>query len=166
MALNLDGIRSAYESGDFARPNLFAVEVPFLGRNFEFKCKAATMPSGIIPEVLVSYQNRKIKIAGDREFDAWTITVYNEEGQNTRQTVLDWMNQIANGSLTIEGDTPDNYKKNAFVKRYNRKGEEVYKQQLFGCFPTNVGEVTLDWEDNNSVEIFEITLAYDYFEKV
>lgn len=163
MALNLDGIRSAYESGDFARPNLFAVEIPFLGRNFEFKCKAANMPAGIVPEVLVSYQNRKIKIAGDREFDAWTITVYNEEGQNTRQEVLDWMALAAGQGLDITGAQPDNYKKTAIIKRYNRKGDETYKQQLTGCFPTSVGEVTLDWEDNNSVEMFEITLAYDYF---
>jgi hypothetical protein len=163
MALNLDGIRSAYESGDFARPNLFAVEIPFLGRNFEFKCKAANMPAGIVPEVLVSYQNRKIKIAGDREFDAWTITVYNEEGQNTRQQVLDWMELAAGQGLDITGAKPDDYKKIATVKRFNRKGDEVYKQQLTGAFPTSVGEVTLDWEDNNSVEMFEITLAYDYF---
>ena len=163
MALNLDGIRSAYESGDFARPNLFAVEIPFLGRNFEFKCKAASMPSGIVPEVLVSYQNRKIKIAGDREFDAWTITVYNEEGQNTRQQVLDWMSLAAGQGREITGEQPEDYKKIATVKRFNRKGDEVYKQQLNGVFPTSVGEVTLDWEDNNSVEMFEITLAYDYF---
>ena len=166
MALNLDGIRSAYETGDFARPNLFAVEIPFLGRNFEFKCKSATMPSGVVPEVLVSYQNRKIKIAGDREFDAWTITVYNEEGQNTRQSILDWMDLAANASLEIKGSNPEEYKKNAIIKRYNRKGEETYKQQLVGCFPTSVGEVTLDWEDNNTIEMFEITLAYDYYEKV
>ncbi|URC15368.1 major tail protein [Paraglaciecola Antarctic GD virus 1] len=165
MALNLDGIRAAYESGDFARPNLFAIEIPFLGRSFEFKCKAANMPAGIVPEVLVSYQNRKIKIAGDREFDAWTITVYNEEAQDTRQKVLDWMALAAGQELEITGSKPEDYKKLASVKRFNRKGDEVYKQNLYGCFPTSVGEVTLDWEDNNSVEMFEITIAYDYFGK-
>ena len=164
MPLNLTDFRSAYESGDFARPNLFAVEIPFLGRNFEFKCKAASSPASIVPEVLVSYQNRKVKIAGDREFEAWTISVYNDEGQNTRQEVLDWIALSSGSGLSISGDAPEDYKKTASLVRYNRKGEEVSKLTLYGVFPTNIGEITHDWEDNNTVEMFEITLAYDYYE--
>jgi|TARA_R110000851_G_scaffold138345_2_gene274957 hypothetical protein len=164
MALNLTEFRSAYESGDFARPNLFAVEIPFLGRNFEFKCKAASSPASLVPEVPVSYQNRKIKIAGDREFEPWTVSVYNDEAQNTRQEILDWIALSAGAGLTVTGEKPEDYKKTGSLVRYNRKGEEVKKLTLYGLFPTNVGEITLDWEDNNTVEVFEITLAYDYYE--
>jgi len=163
MPINLEGIRNAFESGDFARSNLFTIEIPFLGRNFEFKCKAASLPSSTVPEVQVSYQNRKIKIAGDREFEPWTITVFNDSSQATRQQFIDWINQCQTHGLNISGENPDTYKKTATIKRFDRKGEETYRVNMFGMFPTIVGEVTLDWDDNNTVEMFQVTLAYDYF---
>lgn len=73
--MELTDITRAFESGDFARPNLFEVEIPFLGKNFSFKCKAAPMPAGIVDKVPVGYMNRKINVAGDRTFDDWTITI-------------------------------------------------------------------------------------------
>lgn len=46
--MELTDLTRAFESGDFARPNLFEVEIPYLGKNFSFKCKAAPLPAGIV----------------------------------------------------------------------------------------------------------------------
>lgn len=69
MSLNVDNIKRAFSNGDFARPNLFEVEIPYLGQNFKFQCRASAMPPGSVEKLEVSYQNRKYNIAGDRTFD-------------------------------------------------------------------------------------------------
>ncbi len=51
-----------YDKYNFARPNLFEVEIPYLGRNFSFKCKAAPMPAGIVEKVPVGYMNPRIEV--------------------------------------------------------------------------------------------------------
>lgn len=163
MALNIDGIKTAFSTGDFARTNLFEVEIPYLGKDFRFKCRGATLPAGQMDEVVVSYQNRKIKLAGDRTFEDWTITVYNDAAHETRQQFLDWAALATAQGKTIYGENPDAYKKNGLVRQFDRKGEETASYSTYGIFPKTVGEITLDWDTNNEVEVFEITFAMDYW---
>ncbi|WVX87456.1 tail tube [Vibrio phage EniLVp02] len=163
MALNIDGIRNAFENGDFARPNLFEVEIPFLGRNFKFKCKGASIPPGLVEAVIVSYQNRKVKVAGDRTYEEWTLTVYLDTDHETRQQFIDWQAQAAALGKEIYGEIPEAYKKNGLVRQYDRQGEETAVYNIYGCFPTNVGEVQMNWDTNNEVATFEVTLAFDYW---
>ena len=162
--LDLEQVTRAFESGDFARPNLFEVEIPFLGRNFKFKCKAASMPPSATDEVVIGYQNRKIKLGGDRTFDQWTVTVYNDDAHDTRQQFIDWHNQVHGLGSNITGESPETYKKQAIVHQYNRQGNITRSYTFTGMFPSNVGEVTLDWDTNNEVQTFEVSLSYDWWE--
>lgn len=163
MALNIDSIRAAFQNGDFARPNLFEVEIPSIGRDFKVKCRGTNLPAGIIDQVEVSYQNRKIKLAGDRTYEEWTVTVYNDVEHNTRQSFIDWQHQAVAMGKAIYGENPDAYKKQSLVRQFNRQGEETAVYNIYGIFPTNVGEVALDWETNNEVETFEVTFAMDFW---
>ncbi|AAU29294.1 tail tube protein [Escherichia phage vB_EcoM-E33] len=163
--MELTDITRAFESGDFARPNLFEVEIPFLGKNFSFKCKAAPMPAGIVEKVPVGYMNRKINVAGDRTFDDWTITIYNDDAHDTRQAIVDWQNLCHGMTNEITGAAPAEYKKQAVVRQFHRDGKTVTKEvTIYGLWPTNVGEVQMDWDSNNEVETFESTFAIDWWE--
>ena len=159
----LTDIVLAFESGDFARPNLFEVEIPYLGKNFKLKCKAATMPASTVEKVPVGYMNRKINVAGDRTYDDWTITVYNDDAHTTRDAIVAWSNMLHGMGEDITGDIPANYKKTATVKQKNRNDEVTAEHTIYGLFPTNVGEVTLDWDSNNEVSTFECTFALDWW---
>ena len=84
--------------GGGARPNLFEVEINFptfalvgdtpgTGINddtrsvsdlTQFMCKAAQLPASNIAEIPVPFRGRVLKVAGDRTFDPWTITVVND----------------------------------------------------------------------------------------
>ena len=161
--LNIDTIKSAFTSGDFARPNLFEVEIPSLGRDFKVKCRGASLPAAILEQLEISYQNRKIKIAGDRTYEEWTITVYNDSNHDTRLQFLDWQSQAAAMGKSIYGENPSAYKRHALVRQFDRAGEETAVYNVYDCFPTNVGEIALDWETNNEIETFEITFALDYW---
>lgn len=162
--MELTDLSRGMVNGDFARNNLFEVEIPFLGEDFRFKCKAAPMPAAQVENIPVSYQNRKYNIGGDRTFEAWTISIYNDEDHGTRQKILDWQAMVHGQGNVISGSKPADYKKTAQIRQISRNGESVTKEyQLFGGYPTVVGEIQMDWDTNNEVEVFEVTIVYDYW---
>lgn len=162
--MQLTDITKAFESGDFARPNLFEVEIPFLGHSFSFKCKAAPMPPAQVEKIAVGYMNRKLHVAGDRTFDDWTVTVYNDDAHKTRQQVLDWQAMAHGQGNEITGDKPSNYKKQAIIRQFARDGKTVTKEYtITGIWPTNVGELQGDWDTNNEVSTFEVTFSMDWW---
>jgi len=83
MAFNVNEIRAQLTAGG-ARSSLFQVQfsnpanaaanlkVPFL-------VKAAQIPASTLGTIEVPYFGRKVKIAGDRTFAEWTVTVINDE---------------------------------------------------------------------------------------
>ena len=103
--------------GGGARSNLF--EVSFgteLGGNFTFPTgdsvssednmliKAAGLPASTITEIPVAFRGRTLKVAGDRTFDVWTITVINDTDFKWRDVFERWMNyivKVSDGSGTL-----------------------------------------------------------------
>lgn len=95
--------------GDFARPNLFEVILRFpgalrkrdlgaspaqlanLGR---FTVRAANLPSSQMGVIEVPFRGRVLKIAGDRTFEPWTITIMNDTGFSLRSAFESWFNNI------------------------------------------------------------------------
>ena len=73
--------------GGGARPNLFEVELTTLpeavqgweAEKFRYLCKAASLPASNIANVDVPFRGRIFKVAGDRTFEPWTVTVINDE---------------------------------------------------------------------------------------
>lgn len=162
--MELTDITKAFQSGDFARPNLFEVEIPFLGRDFKFKCKATSMPAANTDKVIVGYQNKKLKLGGDRTYEDWSITVYNDVDHNVRTQFLEWQNLVHAQDRRIYGENPDTYKKEALIRQFNRQGEETAVFTIYGIWPTSVGEIGLDWDTNNEVETFEVVLSLDWWQ--
>lgn len=163
--LDINGIKSAFSSGDFARGNLFEVNIPTLDKNFKFRCKAANIPAGTVGVIELGYQNRKIKIAGDRTYDEWTVTVYNDDGHASREAFVEWQSLAAGTGTEISGSTPDVYKNTALVTQFDRNGIETAEYTISQIWPTNVGEISFDWDSNDELQTFEITFAIDYVTK-
>ena len=73
-------------SGGGARPNLFEVELAFptavsidndILSKARFLVKAAALPASTVSPIEIPFRGRILKIAGDRTFETWTITVMN-----------------------------------------------------------------------------------------
>ena len=91
---------------DFARPNLFQVDLNFpsfvtgtnstentssattLTEQGNLLVRAANLPSSQIGIVEVPFRGRVLKIAGDRTFEPWTITIQNETGFVMRLSLI------------------------------------------------------------------------------
>ena len=91
--------------GGGARPNLFEVELTFPSivgvqdeneviENSRFLVKAAALPASTIANIDIPFRGRILKIAGDRTFETWTITVINDTSFSIRSAFEKWMNTI------------------------------------------------------------------------
>jgi hypothetical protein len=163
-----------------ARPSLFSVELtlpPIPGldtsqaQKSEFLIKSAALPASTLGEIDVSYFGRKIKIAGDRTFDDWTVTILNDEDFRLRDTMENWSNYINTHISNRTGgasSSPQVYKTDLTVKQYGKTGPGaddgvIRSYKIVGAFPTQISAITLDWERNNTIEEFDVRFAYDYW---
>ena len=111
-------------SGGGARPNLFEVELAFpdavaiandVLQKSRFLVKAAALPASTIAPVEIPFRGRILKVAGDRTFETWTITVINDTDFVIRSAMEKWMNVINKLEDATGLTDPDEYHKDAFV---------------------------------------------------
>jgi hypothetical protein len=170
---NLSQFKNQFLGG--ARPNLFEVELYFptgvldSGRarsKSRFMVKGAQLPASVIAPIEVPYRGRKLKVAGDRTFEPWTITVINDTNMEIRNAFESWMNLInrhASNTTAYSGD-PLGYYQDLHVKQLTRESNAVTKKYTFvGAFPTNISTIELNYETNDTVEEFTVELNYQYW---
>lgn len=154
------------EVPDLARPNLFYITIPSIDSSIKYRCRAGSFPAATVENIAVSFLNKKGGLGGDRTYPDWNITIYNDPDHNVRSEFIAWQKSVAPIDSTIAGDAPASYKYSIEIVQLARDGStEEYNQVLYGCYPTSVGEVTLDWDNNNQVETFEVTLHMDYMDE-
>ena len=97
-------------SGGGARANQFKVTVSggFMGgaasSAMTFLCRTSALPAMTVGEVPIPYRGRTVYVAGDRTYDAWTVTVFSDTDWNVRSAVEEWQNAMQDlGATTTAG---------------------------------------------------------------
>jgi hypothetical protein len=171
MAFNIQEIRSQLALGG-ARASLFQVQIanPANGAGdvkVPFMVKAAQIPASTLGMIEVPYFGRKIKIAGDRTFAEWTVTVINDEDFLIRNAMEQWMNSINShaGNIREFGSaSPLLYKSNAQITQFSKTGVPIREYTFNGMFPTEVSAIEMAWETTDAIEEFTVTFQYDFWE--
>lgn len=171
MAFNINDLRSQLALGG-AKPSLFQVQItnPVNGVadiKVPFMVKAATLPASTLGFIEVPYFGRKIKIAGDRTFDTWQVTVINDEDFAIRNAMETWMSAINShqGNITTFGSaSPLQYKAQAQITQYSKTGVPLRVYNFNGLFPVSVDGITMDWNATDTIEEFNITFQYDWWD--
>jgi hypothetical protein len=168
---NINQFKSLGLTKGGARPSLFRVEIkPNIGEDpnaltkFTFTCRASEVPASTIESIPVPYFGRTIKLAGDRTFTDWSVTVMNDEDYIVRNMFEDWsnkINQFAGNKKLI----PNNVYKSsdARVSQYSKDGTEIRAYTFVGIFPVQISNMNLDWDATNAIQTFDVTFAYDYW---
>jgi len=176
MAFSVYEFRSQMQ-GDGARPNLFEVQLTFptavnpgaANKKLTFMCKTASLPGSTIGHVPVFYFGRETKLAGNRTFPEWTLSILNDEDFAVRNAFEKWMNGINRHVSNVRDLWAGNslgYSTQGLVKQYGKTGD-ILKQYTFeGIFPVDVSQIDLDWGSNDTIEEYSVTLAYQYFTSV
>ena len=171
MAFNIQEIRSQLVLGG-ARASLFQVQIanPANGAGdikVPFMVKAAAIPASTLGSIEVPYFGRKIKVAGDRTFAEWTVTIINDEDFLVRNAMEQWMNSINShaGNIREFGSaSPLLYKSNAQITQFSKTGVPIREYTFNGMFPTEVSTIEMAWETTDAIEEFTVTFQYDFWE--
>ena len=176
----------AFSIGDFsqaltyggARANLFKVTIPTpsaldldghsgsgagtSSNKFQLNAKAATIPPSTIEPVEVPFYGRTFRLPGGRTFDDWETTVTNDEDFRVRDWMEQWSDAI-NGHSTKQSKNKS-YAVDASVEQYSMNGDLIRKYIMIKAWPHTIGEITLDWSENGTIEEFPVTWAFDWWE--
>jgi|TARA_B100000123_G_scaffold197930_1_gene148379 hypothetical protein len=171
MAFNITEFQGQLTGGG-ARPNLFQVTIdnPVDRGAFiktSFMVQAAQIPEATLGQATVNYFGRQVKLAGNRTFPDWTVTIMNDEDFLVRDGMERWSNAINGLESNLRSAalaTTAQYKTNATVTQFGKQGNPIRTYNFVGIFPITVGSIALDWGTNDAVETFDVTFAYDYWQ--
>ena len=132
---------------------------------FRFVCRAAEIPDSTISSIEIPYFGRKIKVAGERQFTDWSVTVMNDEDFAVRSLFESWSNALNRLVSNVRDPSlsAEQYKQDLEVIQYGKDGSELRSYILVGAFPTQIGAIALDWDSANQVETFTVNFSYDYW---
>ena len=165
--------------GDGARPALFEVKInPKSGiwstdlSGLNFKCKATSLPASNIGSKTISYFGHDVHFAGDRTFDDWSITIYNDEDFKIRKAFEQWMDAIDMHSQpgAVRGNqfttNPSDYTSDGYVLQYGKKGDVIKSYKFVELWPSSISDIGVDWDSKDDIEQFTVTFKYDYYESL
>ena len=176
--------------GGGTRPNLFEVSIPTFpsaiseawaagddSENgiFKFLCKATALPASNLGSIEIPFRGRTLKVAGDRTFDDWTVTIINDEDFKLRTAFERWSNVMSKLDDATGVTNPSSYMTDGYVQQLGRgaspatgtasEGESsiLRSYKFFDVFPATVGEIALSYDTTDTLEEFDVTFRYQYF---
>ena len=180
MSHSIEKIKSTLKGGG-ARPNIFQVNLTsfpggadYDSDEFSILCKAAQLPASNIASIDVPFRGRIFKVAGDRTFDTWTVTVINDNDFKIRTAMEAWMQfvgQYADGSGATD---PGAYQRTADVIQFARNASALSKvdteglaaakqYRFYGIFPTNISAIDLSYDTGDTIEEFTVEFQVQYW---
>lgn len=173
MAFNINEMRSQLTAGG-AKASLFQVQItnPVNGiadLKVPFMVQATQIPESTLGTIEVPYFGRKIKLAGDRTFPQWTVTVINDEDFLIRNAMESWSAAINSHQGNLRGfgsASPTQYKAQAQVTQYSKTGVPLRTYQFNGIYPQQIASIGLDWNTTDDIERFDVTFDFDWWEVV
>lgn len=167
--------------GQGVKPNMYLIDIQFpaaLSKDqvedqdlVNLLCKSAALPGSNLGVIEVPFRGRTVKIAGDRTFDTWTATFFNDKDFKLRSFFEEWANSInTHEENTSQLFTPNNssgYTADLGVKQLEKDssatGSVLREYNLKYCFPTNVSQIDLAYDSNDQIEEFSVEFQYSYF---
>ena len=129
--------------------------------------KAANIPASTVGVIDVPYRGRVLKIAGDRTFEPWTVTVLNDEGFALRSKFEAWSSRIQDMQENLQHfDDIQDYQKDAFVRQYDRQGNITRSYKFASIWPSNISAIDLAWDSNDTPEEYTVEFQVQYWEVV
>lgn len=174
--MRVQEFRSAMQY-DGARPNLFRVEMTFptavgqvgsAQQKLSFMARASQLPGDTVNQIETFYMGRQFKVPGNRTFTEWTITVINDEDFITRDAFEAWMSGLNSHVGNLRSDAmlsaDGGYAQDAFVTQMGKTGDVLKRYKFIGAFPIDLSPIDLDWGNNNVIEEYAVTFAYQWWE--
>ena len=170
--MNIEEFKARLGAGG-ARPNQFRVKLAFpsyvtgVDPSYSLLVTGAALPASNVNPAIIQYRGREIKLAGERIFDPWTITVVNDSDFSLRAPFEAWMNGMndrqSNEAITLE---PSSYQSDIVVEHLDRNDKvlENGTYTLRNAFPIQMSEIALNYAQNDIFEEFTETSQYTHYD--
>lgn len=166
--------------GQGVKPNMFEVSIPFptaLGASADdtelltFLAKSSNLPGSTIGSIDVPFRGRTVRIAGDRTFDNWSATFFNDKDMKTRALFEQWMDNmnthVGNTAPLFTPGGTANYMKDLEVRQLEKDGElngsVIRAYKFWHCFPTSISQIDLAYDSNDQIEEFTVEFQMSYW---
>lgn len=171
MAFNINEFINELELGG-ARPSLFQVKInnPVDASGdlkAPFMVRSASLPASSVGRAELPYFGRTTKVAGQRRYDDWIVTVINDEDFKVRHALENWINALNSHEGNIRDGSfvsPASYKVDATVTQYGKADNPIRTYKFRNIFPTDISPIGLDWGQTDVVEEFQVSFAVDYYQ--
>lgn len=169
--MNIEDFKTKLGAGG-ARPNQFRVDlnVPTglpggVVGDYSLLVTAAAIPASTVNPTVVQYRGREVKLAGERIFDPWTITVVNDTDQTIRTIIENWMASMNDNAANTGNLNPAAYQTNLKVYHLDRNDNVITNgtYTLVGAFPIQMSEIALAYAQNDVLEEYTVTFQYQYY---
>ena len=167
--------------GQGVKPNMFLIDINFPSpialqsaekELTDILCKSAALPGSNLGVIEVPFRGRTVKIAGDRTFDTWSATFFNDKNMELRGLFEEWANLLnTHEANTAPRFLPDSagsgYMASLYVTQLEKddspEGSAIRTYKLHHCFPTNISQIDLAYDSNDQIEEFTVEWQYSFF---
>lgn len=153
-----------------ARPNQFLVTLTWpalvgaaTGDDSLLVTGAALPASNVNPTVL-QYRGREVKLAGERIFDPWTITIVNSSDMKIRKYFERWSQLMNNRENNGGSIVPTTYMADLSVSQLDRNESTLRTYNIYNAFPITISEIGLSYSQNDVISEFTVTFQYSHFD--
>ena len=155
-----------------ARPNQFQIHINFpaavrggteANRAALYLTCQGSIPQSTIEDIQIMFRGKQYHEAGERTYSPWTCQIYNGTDFKVRKALEQWSHSILAAESTAGEDIPTRYKRSVVIHHLDRNGHILRIYYLHGAYPQEVGEISLGFDQGNTVEQFSCTFVYDYF---
>ena len=147
------------------RGNRFSVYIPRMGENIEFMCKSAAIPGSTLPAIEVPFRGHKLKVAGDRTFEDWTVTVINDVNFTARTACEQWMESIQELDSGVGATDLEYLASRATISQLNRDDSIIATYELYNMYPQTLAQIDLSYDTVDEIQTFDITFSYSHWER-
>ena len=147
------------------RGNRFSVYIPRMGENIEFMCKSAAIPGSTLTAIEVPFRGHKLKVAGDRTFEEWTVSIINDVNFTTRTAVEAWMESIQELDSGVGATDLDYLVSRATISQLNRDDSILATYELYNMYPSTLNQIDLSFDTQDEIQTFDVTFSYSHWER-
>lgn len=177
MAVNdnkLSSFMGAFNGG--LRPNKFEIihgfpTGPGADSNVlsQFHCRAGSMPPSTMTTINVPYRGRIYKLPGIRTYAPWQMTILDDDDPHEFYSKYHrWSTLIKehyyNTTKTNDMDFSD-LMRDITVRQLDYNGNTFREATLRYAWPSNVGPLTLDMENNDTLLTFTVDFEYQWLDE-
>jgi len=160
--------------GGGVRPTMYQVSINFPAdvvspglsadgdNKVSFLCKAAQLPASQVTPIEIPFRGRKLKVAGDRTFENWSVTIINDDSFLIKNSMEKWSEKIQRHNFALGETRLNNYFSDAFVRQLDRDASLLRTYSFRGIWPVEVSAIDLGF-DQDGVEEYTVQFAVQYW---